>query len=407
MTGTIEKTNETPVPGTGYLEQTFLVGEQVYLRPIEEPDAAWTVSLRDTIFPISVKYTEEWIKETVTKQEPYKEVTLAIVRKSDDRIVGSLQAHYADVAAWISARVDPLFGDRAPVWKAEAIVLAAKWLVDEMHAATAHIELPVDEDVLVRTLTEAGFRETARWREWYFRKGNRVDRVALCYLNQGWVKTLGDPNDVELPRTGTGEARPVPVKVEIAGDHPDNAMMIGKRVYLRPPTRADVEEVVRYARRETETFFDIGRHLPDVEGFAKWTEESQKEKFPRWVRFAVCLRDNDEIIGEVGLFSVDLVNRTAESASFFYRPEYRGGGYGSEAKQLMLEYGFNKLGLHVIQSWVYFQNTRSAAALRKQGYREAGRVNWHYMNAGTFDSFVVFDLLASEWRAMPRKDWGE
>jgi RimJ/RimL family protein N-acetyltransferase len=72
---------------------------------------------------------------------------------------------------------------------------------------------------------------------------------------------------------------------------------------------------------------------------------------------------------------------------------------------LLLEYAFERLGLHMVQSWVYFQNTRSAAALRKQGYREAGRINWLYPNKGTLDNFVLFDLLAEEWRAMPRKEW--
>ena len=45
-----------------------------------------------------------------------------------------------------------------------------------------------------------------------------------------------------------------------------------------------------------------------------------------------------------------------------------------------------------------------AAALRKQGYREAGRDHWIAFRDGRFVSFVAFDLLASEWRAMPRYD---
>ena len=59
----------------------------------------------------------------------------------------------------------------------------------------------------------------------------------------------------------------------------------------------------------------------------------------------------------------------------------------------------------MVESWVLFPNTRSAAALRKQGYREAGRVNWLYPFEGGLGNFVAFDLLAEEWRAMPRKAW--
>jgi hypothetical protein len=51
---------------------------------------------------------------------------------------------------------------------------------------------------------------------------------------------------------------------------------------------------------------------------------------------------------------------------------------------------------------VIFPNTRSAAALRKQGYKEAGRMHWIFPSSGKFENFVGFDLLASDWRAMPR-----
>ncbi|MGC4189742.1 MAG: GNAT family protein [Thermomicrobiales bacterium] len=392
-------------PGTGYTEQTFLIGETVYLRPIEAVDANVATAWRDTIFPVSITRTEDYIKETIDKQDPFKEITLAIVRKADDVVVGSIHANFAWISADFSGHVDPLHGEQGQAWKAEGIALVADWVVNEQHAIGGLCQLPASETVVIEHLTKAGFRETARFREWFLRDGKRVDKVALEYLNAGWVKTLGDPADVELPRSGTGEARPVPEKVTLETDPPSNAVLVGKRVYLRPPTREDIEDVVKYSRLETETFFDIGRHMPDIEGFADWNETSQKEEFPRWVRFAVCLRENDEVIGEVGLFDVDLIDRTAESASFFHRPEYRGGGYGSEAKQLLMEYAFDRLGLHVIQSWVYFPNTRSAAALRKQGYTEAGRIHWRFINDGTWDNFVVFDFLAREWRAMPRKDW--
>ncbi len=134
-------------------------------------------------------------------------------------------------------------------------------------------------------------------------------------------------------------------------------------------------------------------------------DNQQKPTWPTDVWFAVCLRETDEFLGVVGLLDIDYQHRFAETGSFFHRPEFRGGGYGSEAKHLLLEWSFEILGLHMVQSWVSFPNTRSAAALRKQGYSEAGRMVWAYSHNGTLDSFVLFDLLATEWRAMPRAEW--
>ena len=92
----------------------------------------------------------------------------------------------------------------------------------------------------------------------------------------------------------------------------------------------------------------------------------------------------------------------AETETELYLPEFRGKGYGTEAKHLLLEYAFDRLGLHMVYSWVSEFNARSAAALRKQGYREAGYFAWSDLYQGNFTGGWYFDLLAAEWRAARR-----
>jgi len=120
---------------------------------------------------------------------------------------------------------------------------------------------------------------------------------------------------------------------------------------------------------------------------------------PAWTRFAIVTLDGDIVIGSNGLASIDWINRTAETETEIVRPAYRGGGYGTEAKHLLLEYGFNLLGLHMVRSQAWAFNTRSCAALRKQGYRDAGRLAWTGMKSGEMADDLFFDLLAEEWRA--------
>lgn len=392
-------------PGTGHLGQTFLVGEEVYLRPFEVGDEKYATSWRNSIFPKSTALAKKWIEEELPKAGKNKQSYYAIVRKSDDVIVGMIQTINQDTVVELIARVDPLYGDQGLRWKAEAITLCAGWGVDERHMPCVGVEIPATESVVSDALKAFGMRETARWREMFLVNGERVDCVLYQYHNKGWIETLGDPMETPLERTGTGEPRPVPPPVTLEGDPPKNAIMVGKRVYLRPEEKSDAKLIAEWARKEEETFFDIGRHLPTEVLHGHWTQQTQEGDNPGWVWFAVCLRETDEFIGAVGLINVDYVNLYAETGSFFHRPDYRGGGYGSEAKQLLLEYAFETLGLHMVESWVYFANTRSAAALRKQGYKEAGRVTWLYPYEGNFGNMVVFDLLAEEWRAMPRKEW--
>jgi len=400
-----EETKETrsgPVPGTGHEGQTFLVGEEVYLRAIETADAKVGMSWRSSLFPAAPERIEEWIKDDLAKDDDNQ--TFAIVRKADDRVVGSVKLHFGGLAHWLEAKADPLYGERGLAWKGEAIALVADWIVNERGQPMVALDLPADEIPVIAAIERAGMREVARFREMYQRNGGRVDRVLYELLGSTWVANLGDPMDAPLARTGTGEARPVPPPVTLDADPPRNALMVGSRVYLRPEEPDDADPGAEDARMETESFFDIGRHLTSSVMFREWIADHEKKDLPDWITFAVCLRETDEVIGWVGLLDVDYQNRFAETGSFF-RTGYRGSGYGSEAKQLLLEYAFERLGLHMLQSWVFFDNTRSAAALRKQGYKEAGRINWLYANKGTLDNMVVFDLLAEEWRAMPREAW--
>ena len=390
--------------GKGSRRQSFLVGEEVYLRTFRVGDHKYATSWRHSIFPKSSALVKQWIREDLPKEGKNQRGHLAIVRKADDVIVGSAICEYDDVGCWMSLHVDPLYGDTGLRWKAEALRLLAEWNVDEKHNPVAHVEVPATETIVIEAAQAFGMRESARFREMFLIDGQRVDKVVFEYLNKGWVQTLGDPRDIPLERAGSGQPRPVPPKVTLDGDPPKNAMLVGERIYLRPEEKEDAGKIAEWARKETESFWDIGRHLVSSVVQASWSDDHQEGDKPSWVWFAVCLRENDEPIGAVGLIDVDYVNLFAETGSYFHRPDYRGSGYGSEAKQLLLEYGFNVLGLHMVQSWVYFPNTRSAAALRKQGYKEAGQINWLYSHKGRFDNFVVFDMLADEWRAMPRKE---
>ncbi|MEJ7837462.1 MAG: GNAT family protein [Thermomicrobiales bacterium] len=395
-----------PEPGTGHVGQTFLVGPEVYLRAIEKDDAARSVALRQTHYPVSPQRTEAWIKEDVGDAGFNKPDHFAIVRKQDDIVIGSaIATKDGGVAIGLTIRVDPLLGETGQKQRFEALELLRHYFLDECHVPTMILTLPVTDKVMIDAMAAAGWVETARHREMLLVDGVHVDRLMLAAFNADWLERLGNPMNIPLERTGTGLPRPVPPKETPVTNSPKNALLVGKRVYLRALTRDDAIEEVACARRETETFFDIGRHLPSLTGLSHWLDGLEKKDPPEFMMIGVYLRENDLCIGDVMLINPDLVHRTAETGSWFFRQEYRGSGYGSEAKQLLLEYAFDILGLHMVESWVLFPNTRSAAALRKQGYREAGRMCWAYPFEGGLNNGILFDLLAEEWRAMPRQEW--
>lgn len=395
-----EKKTEKPEPGTGHTRQSFLVGEHVYLRTVEEDDAEYGASWMQGMIRRSESATKSWIEDDLKDEE---DLYLVIIRKSDDRPVGSIKKSSWRHNSWLSGYIDPLFGDQGQHWLAEAYIMTLHWLVDEQHRMLAHVEeVPSTQPIVLEKLQAMGARIGSSFRQAYKHGGEFVEWHMLTYLNKDWLRTLGDPFAVEKPRTGTGEARPVIAPVTVDGDMHPGAIRVGPRVYLRPFRKADAAEIVKWARRETEPFWSSGRSVYTQTSMEKFLEKLSKDEPQEWVRFAVCLRENDEFIGCVGVDQIDYLHRRAESESEFHHVGYRSKGYGTEAKHLLFDYAFNTLGLHSLQSWVMYTNTRSAAALRKQGYRDVGIEPWLVQGKGGYDNFGTYELLADEWRAMPR-----
>lgn len=402
MTETETKAPEK-VPGTGSDGQTFLVGEQIYLRSFVPGDEKSAMSWRACIFPKSPELIEKWIKDELPEAGEKRMAHLAIVRKSDDVVVGTIASHHGDVGVSLYPYVDVLYGTRGQGWMAEAIQLVARWQVDERFVPRVDVHLGANLQVAVDSLLADEFVQIARWREMLELNGQRIDKLLLAYFSDAWIERLGNPMDAEVPTSGSGDIRPVPANGVLDGDPPKQAVMVGQRVYLRPQDKKDAKNYVLGDRLETETFYNNGRHLTAEAGWSDRIGSEASADFPDSPWFEVCLRENDESIGAVGLIGVDYVNGTAETGSHFYKVDVRGQGYGSEAKHLLLEYAFDVLGLHMVNSFVYFTNTRSAAALRKQGYTEVGRTCWTHSFNGGFGNMLAFDLLASEWRALPRE----
>lgn len=178
-----------------------------------------------------------------------------------------------------------------------------------------------------------------------------------------------------------------------------NPVAVGRRVYLRPIEERDAEALALGSVRESDTgFSDAGRVPVSAMAFQHWIRQVTKETPGREITFAVC-RIEDDCIGTVTLRHIDPVHRTAETGSGLLAAADRGQGLGTEAKHLLLRFAFETLGLHALSSSVYSGNSRSIAALRKQGYRPAGRLTADVHRRGQFRDTLMFDLLRHEWEA--------
>jgi RimJ/RimL family protein N-acetyltransferase len=387
-------------PGEG---QSYLIGETIYLRGAELEDAKWATAWRPRPFPISAEEAEKQLKKTVPSESERRVALLIACRRNDGRPVGSARIDDSNPTFTpLSLHADPALGAAGAQLQAEMLALLVPWLSGERYRPVVVLATDTGLEPVRAAAASLGMRPAVRLRDGVWRNGRCHDKVFYECLNPVWVARLGDPGP---GITDAGEPvaalrSPAPRREhDLKLPLPPNTLIGSQRLALRPMQVEDAATIARLIRGEPDASFGHSRFPYSAIQFADWFGEmAEKDPAPD-VEFAVVRRETGELIGETGLYSIDWIARHAESGSWLYRDVDRGQGYGTEAKLLLLEYAFDRLGLNMIWAWVKERNPRSQAALRKQGYRDAGRFTWSGYGPDGFENARMFDLLATEWHS--------
>ena len=98
-----------------------------------------------------------------------------------------------------------------------------------------------------------------------------------------------------------------------------------------------------------------------------------------------------------GFLDIDNLNQTAEVGIFIGNKNYWDKGYGTEALNLLLDYGFNALNLYNVMLKVYSCNKRAIRSYEKAGFKQVGiRRKALHRNREKYD-ILFMDLLVDEF----------
>ena len=114
--------------------------------------------------------------------------------------------------------------------------------------------------------------------------------------------------------------------------------------------------------------------------------------------FVIGLVDGDPCIGSTGLINLDWRNRSGELGIVIGKRDYLGKGYGKEAVDLLLGFGFNELNLHRIGLQVFDFNERAIRSYTKSGLVEEGRLREAFYREGAFHDIVLMGITEEEFR---------
>ena len=173
----------------------------------------------------------------------------------------------------------------------------------------------------------------------------------------------------------------------------------GKMVRFRSLERSDIEgkwfgwlddiEVTRYLG-----FGDTPNSMEAMESFFNKVSGSKTD-----VVFAIVYNETGEHIGNCGLHDISSVHRKAKLGILIGESRYRGVGIGSEATKMLVQYGFDVLGLNRIFLNVDVENVYAIRIYEKLGFRHEGLLRQEMFKQGVYRNVAVMGLLRSEFSA--------
>lgn len=113
------------------------------------------------------------------------------------------------------------------------------------------------------------------------------------------------------------------------------------------------------------------------------------------------------MIGDIAIMDMDNPMNRSGVFRIAIDTQFAGRGYGTEATNLMLEFGFGILNLHRIQLEVYSINERAIHVYEKVGFKREGVLrDAQYYNNAYYDTIVMIGLCIVSVHKLTGRDLG-
>ena len=179
-------------------------------------------------------------------------------------------------------------------------------------------------------------------------------------------------------------------------------MLTGKKVLLRPVKKSDIQYFLKWFNDPEVTQY-LPLYLPMTElAEEKWIEELGTARARSTAMFVIEAIESDtsKPIGSLGLDNISPKDHNATFGIAIGEKDYWSKGYGTEAARLLINYGFEQLNLHRINSSAIAFNERSLRLHKRVGFKEEGRQREGIFKNGKFHDHVIFGMLREEWKGL-------
>lgn len=179
-------------------------------------------------------------------------------------------------------------------------------------------------------------------------------------------------------------------------------ILFGTRVQLAPLERGHLPLRVAYINDpdvQATLNFDYPTSLARTEAWFQRNVVSSDR-----IDFAVDLKEEHRTIGFGGLLNINRAARKAEFYIFIGDKDVWGRGYGKDTQKLIVNYGFQELGLERIYLHHLLHNDRAIAITLALGWTFEGVLRRNAYAHGILRDQHIASILRHEWEQNPLYD---
>jgi RimJ/RimL family protein N-acetyltransferase len=165
-------------------------------------------------------------------------------------------------------------------------------------------------------------------------------------------------------------------------------MYCTKNIYLTSVLQKDAEIMFEWINNKKLVHLNNPYRPISFESHMRWYESAVQDR--NIVLFAIKLKSNNKLIGTCQLFDIDLLSQIAELQIRIGDISEQSKGYGSQAIELLTEFGWRDLNLRKIYLHVFFDNKRAISVYKKLGFiKEGTLVNHSFVNGEYKDLYIM------------------
>ena len=169
--------------------------------------------------------------------------------------------------------------------------------------------------------------------------------------------------------------------------------MQGIKCYLSPIVLEDAEQYAIWLNDlQITDFLQTASSVISVE-----SEREILKKLAQEHTYGIIDLQTNRLIGNIGIFNINHLHRTAEVGIFIGNKDYWNKGYGGEALALLLDYSFKKLNLHTILLRTYSYNRRAVACYEKIGFKKIGEIRDGLIRNMEYHNIILMDILPADF----------